>query len=307
VAEPEIWPLADNSSEKILNVVQTGIEGADGAPKELWQVAEASGRIVGVSRAMMLPIPPVYAGLLGLPGLILDDFAVADDAEPQTGEVLLQATEAALIKAGAGFFLVSNVACDTPRSELDRLGYAPLTLYFAKAGLEPTGIPTVVRPATTQDVPGIVTASAKHRKKVAEISTFWTPHTEADSRFGDWMEYSLTLTDRDMMVIDQPDGLHGYIIAQPIAGFLVPTGHDREKLGVMDDFYDDDFSEIAGTPNDAPNAVALLSAAESALDTRGFQAAFVVCPAGWPSKRSVLGGHGYTVAKTWFIKAEGKL
>ncbi len=165
----------------------------------------------------------------------------------------------------------------------------------------------MVRPATTQDVPGIVIASAKHRKKIAEISRFWIPHTEADSRFGDWMEYSLTLTDRDMMVLGQSGGLHGYIIAQPIAGFLVPTGHDKGKLGVMDDFYDDDFSNISGSLNAAPNAVALLSAAENILVKRGFQTAFVVCPAGWPSKRSVLDGQGYVVAKTWFIKAEGKL
>ena len=302
----EIWPLANNCAEDVRNVVHGGIEGASQSPEEFWHVAEVSGEIVGVSRAMILPIPPIYAGLLGLPGLILDDFAVADGADPRTGEALLQATEVALTKAGAGFFLVSKVACDAPRPEIDKLGYAPLTLYFAKADLETTEV-GAVRPATTEDVSAIVAASAKHRKTVAEISRFWIPHVDADSRFANWMEISLTLKDRDMMVVEQSAGLHGYVIAQPIAGFLVPAGHEKEKLGVIDDFYDGDFSEIEGRLSETSNAVALLSAAESALDTRGFQAAFVVCPAGWPSKRSVLVTQGYGIAKTWFIKAEGKL
>ena len=304
-ANPEIWPLADNASDRVLDVVQAGIDGTDGAPKELWHVAEASGQVVGVSRAMMLPIPPIYAGLLGLPGLILDDFAVADVAEPNTGQALLQATETALIKAGAGFFLVSSVACDTPRRELYTLGYAPITLYVAKTGLTRTETPTDVRPAALKDVPEIVTSSAKHRAKLAEISAFWIPHSEADSRFWDWMEYSLTLADRDMMVVDHPNGQLGYIIAQAIADFLIPMGHSRENLGVLDDFYDDDFAKITGELTETPNAEALLSAAENALAKRGYQTTFVVCPAGWPSKRSMLERHGYSIAKTWHIKAEG--
>jgi len=46
----------------------------------IWLVAEQGGAMVGDSYSIRLPVPPIYAATLGLPGLIMDDFTVMPTA-----------------------------------------------------------------------------------------------------------------------------------------------------------------------------------------------------------------------------------
>jgi hypothetical protein len=271
--------------------------------EELWLLAQDSGRTIGVSRAMMLPIPPIYAGKSGLPGLILGDCFTAKDAPLATEESLLLATESALRDSGATLLLASCLAEGQRRSLLERHGYKAITLYMGKVGFEADNLIDNVRPANSDDIPGIVAASAKHRDTLSQISDrFWNIHPDADERFGNWMKVSLGLTDRDMLVAGGAEKVQGYIIAQPVSRLLVPTAHEIKELGVIDDFYHVDFAHISEVENDGMGAANLLRAAESSFAKRNVKAALVVCPAGWASKISVLEQQGYQSAKVWMLK-----
>jgi hypothetical protein len=271
--------------------------------EELWLLAQDSGRTIGVARAMMLPIPPIYAGKSGLPGRILGDCFTAKDAPLATEESLLLATETALRDSGATLLLASCLAEGQRRSLLERHGYKAITLYMGKVGFEADNLIDNVRPANSDDIPGIVAASAKHRDTLSQISDrFWNIHPDADERFGNWMKVSLGLTDRDMLVAGGAGQVQGYIIAQPISALLVPTAHEVKALGVIDDFYHVDFAHISEVENDGMGAANLLLAAESAFAERNVEAALVVCPAGWASKISVLEQQGYQSAKVWMLK-----
>jgi hypothetical protein len=71
---------------------------------------------------------------------------------------------------------------------------------------------------------------------------------------------------------------------------------------VIDDFYDQDFANVAAVSNGGATAADLLSAAESAFARRGFATALAVCPAAWTAKVSLLGREGYRTAKLWMLK-----
>ncbi len=300
---PALWPLADNVRERVTNAVRKTLESSEPPFAEQWLVAEDAGRIVGVSHTLKVPVPPIYAGAFGPPGLLLDDCFTADDAPPGTEESLLLATEAALRRSGAELLLASCLANGQRRSLLEQHGYRAITLYLGKAGFAADNTVANVRPATAADVPGIVAASAQHRDTLAQISQrFWQTHPEANGRFAAWMQRSLTLTDRDMFVDDEQGQVAGYLIAQPISPLLVPVAHDISSIGVIDDFYHADFAEINAVTNEGNGAANLLRAAESAFAARQVEATFVVCPAGWSSKISVLAQHGYQSAKVWLLK-----
>jgi hypothetical protein len=116
------------------------------------------------------------------------------------------------------------------------------------------------------------------------------------------MRYSLTLTDRDMLVCGLPGAVDGYVIAQSIAPLLVPSAHDIAKVGVIDDFYSLDFADVAAVSGDGTAATALLCAAQSAFARRGFAGALAVCPAAWRSKNALFERQGYRTAKLWLFK-----
>lgn len=301
--DPLLWRLAAGAPARIERAVAAALNGSQTQARDLWLVAEHAGRIVGLTHAMLVPVPPIYDSSAGAPGLLFDDCFIPADAPSGTADALVVATEAALRTAGAVRLIASCPAAGPLRPLYERQGYEPVTLYMAKHRLTPDNLPPNVRAANTQDVPGIVKRSAEHRRTLAKINPrFWHIHPEADRRFETWMSRSLTFTDRDMLVAADADEVHGYVIAQPIASLLVPAAHEIAAIGIIDDFYDADFADISAMSEGASSGANLLAAAEGAFAGRAIGSALVVCPAAWPAKISLLEKSGYRTAKLWMLK-----
>jgi hypothetical protein len=295
--DPKLWRFDAQVSERLKAAVTAIVSEG----KELLVVAEANGQLVGVSHSTLVPVPPIYDPGVQ-PGLLYDDCCVSAAAPSGTAEALLAATEAALKAAGANSFIASSTAGAAWQTVCEAHDYEPVTLYLAKHSFEDKPLPPDVRAAKAEDVPGIVKLSASHRRTLHEINNrFWHVHPEADQRFGAWMGYSLTLPDRNMFVSESGGTLTGYAIAQPLSRLHVPLAHDAAGLGFIDDFYSTDFAAIAKATN-GTGAEHLLSASESAFAKRGYEAALMVCPAHWASKRTLLEQHGYKTAKLWMLK-----
>ncbi|MFQ6550257.1 hypothetical protein AADZ90_020105 [Aestuariibius sp. 2305UL40-4] len=297
-----LWKLADDAPAQIEKALTFALT-ADGQPfRQFWHVAEDGDQITGVIHAMMFPVPPIYAGSFGEPGLILPDSFLATDAPSGTAEGLLAAAENALHEAGARIKLASHVAGEVWRTAFEANGYEPLTLYLSRSELGDQGMPPGVRQATEDDVPGVVARSVENRQVLFDIDPFWETHPDADPRFSAWMTRSLTLRDRDMMVLGASEDLQGYIIAQPASRLHFPPAHDITETGVIDDYYHPELANPAELDQGSEGSHALLRAAEAAFVNRGMGAAFVVCPAGWTSKIEVLEAAGYEIAMVWSIK-----
>ncbi|MEO1108400.1 MAG: hypothetical protein AAFX90_10805 [Pseudomonadota bacterium] len=297
-----LWKMADDAPAQIEKALTFALTAEQQPFRQFWHVADDGGQITGVIHAMMLPVPPIYAGPFGEPGLILPDSFVATDAPSGTVEGLLAATEDTLQEAGARIKLASHVAGEAWRTAFEASGYEPLTLYLSRSDLGDQGMPVRVRQATEDDVPGIVERSAENRQVLFDIDPFWEIHPDADPRFSAWMTRSLTLRDRDMMVLGAPEGLQGYIIAQPASRLHFPPAHDITGTGVIDDYYHPELANPAALNQGSEGSHALLRAAEAAFANRGMGAAFVVCPAGWTSKIELLESAGYETAMVWSIK-----
>jgi len=301
--DPLLWRLAADAPARIEKTVGMAFAKSDAPAREFWFVVETENRIVGVTHAMLVPVPPIYDAAAGAPGLLLDDCFTSADAPPGAAEALLAATETALRRAGAARLVASCPATGPLRPLYERHGYEPITLYMVRDGLTPGAAPSAVRLADAGDVSGIVQLGAKHRSTLAKIDpAFWHIHPEADRRFDAWMRRSLTFTDRDMLVAEVAGDVHGYVIAQPIAPLLVPAAHDIAGMGIVDDFYDQDFADVAALSNGGASGGDLLVSAEGTLARRGTVSMLVVCPAAWPSKISLLERHGYRTAKLWMLK-----
>jgi len=297
-----LWKLADDAPAQIEKALIFALTADQQPFRQFWQIAEDGGQITGVIHAMMLPVPPIYAGSSGEPGLILPDTVAAPDAPNGTVEGLLAAAEDALHKAGAQIKLASYVAGKDWQTALETSGYEPLTLYLSRSDLGHGGTPAGVRQATEDDVPGIVARSAENRQVLSDIDPFWEIHPQADARFSGWITRSLTLRDRDMMVLGPPEDLEGYIIAQPASRLHFPSAHDITGTGVIDDYYHPELVNPAALDRGSKHSNALLRAAEAAFANRGIGAAFIVCPAGWTSKIKMLESAGYETAMVWSIK-----
>ena len=300
---PSVWPVDAETESRIEKNLRKTLEAADAGTKEAWLLAEANGRLDGVAHAMIVQPPPIYDIVAGPPGLFLDECFVRDDAPPETAEGLLLAMEAALRDRGAAGLIASCPAGGPWRALYERHGYEQVTLYMAKDGFRRGAPPAGVRPARPDDLPEIVSRSAEHRRMLQTLNDrFWHIHPQADARFEAWMRFSLTLTDREMFVAEEADGVNGYVIAQPIASLLVPPAHDIAGTGVIDDFYSRDLASATSLSNGGASASALLAAAEDVFARRGFAAALTVCPAAWTSKRMLLERQGYRTAKLWMLK-----
>lgn len=271
--------------------------------RQQWLIADTGRDIVGVTHSILLPIPPIYAGEFGPPGLIMEDCFIKPDAPPETRVALLRATEVDLVNAGARILLASSMEGGDWESEYLRRGFEPLTLYFTKTGLCEARDFTDVRQAIKEDVPNIVTSSAVNRLILKGLHpSFWKPHDDADGRFGSWMERSLTLSDRDMFVSDSGGRLRGYAISHPATPLHFPSPHDISAVGVIDDYFHEDLEQSQRLDASSTTAAELLAAAEAARRNRGDASVMVVCPAAWQSKIALLEQSGYRKAITWFIK-----
>ncbi|WP_170972021.1 hypothetical protein [Rhodobacter sp. SY28-1] len=297
-----LWKMADDAPAQIEKALTFALAAKQQPFRQFWHVADDGGQITGVIHAMMLPVPPIYAGPFGEPGLILPDSFVAADAASGTVDDLLAAAEDALHEAGARIKLASYVAGEAWRTAFNASGYEPLTLYLSRSDLGDQGMPVSVRQATEDDIPGIVERSAENRQVLFNIDPFWDIHPEADPRFSAWMTRSLTLRDRDMMVQGDSEDLQGYIIAQPASRLHFPPAHDITGTGVIDDYYHREMANPAALEQGNEGASALLRAAEAAFANRGIGAAVVVCPASWASKVELLESAGYETAMIWSIK-----
>ena len=296
-ADPDLWALVADPAAAIRADLAAWFEGAGPPVTRRMILARDGGRLAGLVNAILLPVPPIYAGAEGMPGLILGDSVLAEDAPEGTGAALLDAAEAALRAEGAKVLLAAALPGSAWEEALAAGGYVPLTLYLTK-GVAPDG--GTARPATEADIPRIVTLSAENRETLHAIDPFWRPHPEADARFDAWMRRSLTLTDRDMLM-PPGEAPEGYSIAQPATALHVPAGHDATRLGVIDDYFHRAFRD-PGELGAGDEATALLRAAETALARRGREAVLLVCPAGWSSKLSLLAEAGYRPGLVWHMR-----
>lgn len=302
-AGPGLWRLDRSALARTRSSIGRSMEAGEASIRQRWLVAEGPGRLLGVIHSMLLPVPPIYAGEFGPPGLIMEGSFVAPGAPSGTRQALLEAAEADLIAAGARVLLASSVTGGAWEADFAAHGYDPLTAYFAKTGLGPQVSAASVRPARPGDVPGIVAASAAHRSVLDQLHhPFWKPHDDADARFGAWMTRSLTLGDRDMFVCGEGDGVCGYAISQPATAMHVPAPHDHSGIGMIDDFHHAALEDPEGPGGSDPVARDLLAAAEAARARRGAHSVLVVCPARWRSKIELLERQGYHRAITWRIR-----
>jgi len=299
---PSLWRVKPEARAAIAANLASTLGTDAAAPRRSWLVAEENGTLIGLTHSLLLPVPPIYAGEFGPPGLIMEDSTLAPTAAADTAAALLQAAEADLIAAGARILLASSLPGGSWQAALAAQGYHPLTLYLSKTGLTGAERPEEVRQATAGDIPAIVALSAAHRQTLCALDTFWKPHPEADARFDHWMRRSLTLSDRDMFVSEVAGRIEGYAISQPATPLHFPPAHDIGGVGIIDDFYHRDFRDIADPAQNHSAASHLIAAAEAALARRDRTAALVICPAGWASKRAFLETTGHSVALVWHIK-----
>tara|TARA_R110002049_G_scaffold44333_2_gene129754 strand:- start:15078 stop:16073 length:996 start_codon:yes stop_codon:yes gene_type:complete len=298
----QLWAVDPQAAARLDATLTATLQNETPAFRQHWLIAEDAGRVVGLAHSILLPVPPIYAGEFGPPGLIMEDCCIAPGAPDGTLAVLVQAAQDDLVAAGARVVIGASVPDGVFAAEYTARGYEPLTLYLTKSDLRRAAPQSDMRAAQAADVPQIVAASARHRQIIADLDDFWTTHPDADARFGSWMHKSLTLQDRDMVVAEAEGQLEGYAIAQPASALHIPPAHDPAKIGFIDDYYHDDYADPAVLEPDSAGASGLLAAAEGASAARGDVAALVVCPAAWDSKVALLARNGYSVAQTWFIR-----
>jgi hypothetical protein len=298
-ADPVLWKLEREPRQSILSAVQTSME----AGEQRWLVGETGANIIGVTRAMRVPVPPIYAGEFGAPGLLMEDCCVSVEAPPSTRADLLQAAEADLVRSGARMVIGTSVTRGDWENEYTRHGYEPVTQYFARVGLRDAPVRPDIRQAHAGDVADIVAASAVNRQILQRLNPrFWRSHPEADDRFGSWMQHSLSLSDRDMFVARTHGEFRGYAISQPATRLHFPSPHDISSTGVVDDYFHQTVADPDGPSPHWAEGLALLEAAETARQKRGNTAVLVVCPAAWRTKIALLEEAGYRRAITWFVK-----
>ncbi len=297
-----LWRIADKFQKNVETAVKSAMENEAPPFRERWLLARESDDVVGVAHTVLVPVPPIYAGEFGPPGLIMEDRYVSKDAPAGTRSSLLEAAEADLIDAGAKVILSSSATDGDWESEFSARDYEPLTLYFAKTGLANKAPAQGVRKAAEKDVPSIVSSSATNREILSGFDEFWKPHPDANDRFSDWMAFSLELTDRDMFVTEVDGHFKGYIVSQPVTPLHIPPAHEMSRTGIVDDYYHIDFEDPHSLKDSGAGATLLLRSAEAALAARGCDTALIVCPAAWISKIQLLEAAGYKNAITWLKK-----
>lgn len=290
--DPRLWPLPGDGALKVEAALRREINGGPFG----WLISEENGAIAAVARYAVIPCPPIYDLKGGFSGVLLDDAYFPVGASEATVESLLSAMEVAMGEKGATIFIAAAPDADLrKRKALESKNYRPVTRYLVKHDLS-VAEPTRVRPATLEDIPDIallgIQAVAHHARANPRM---WTPHADAAGRFSFWMTRSLGMADRSIFVTDAPEGLSGFIVAQPAGPFQLPLSGNA-ALGLIDDFHCGDFQ------SPAEDAAALLAAAESDLRKRGKKVAMAICPAAWTDKLSFLLNRGYGPGNLWLLK-----
>jgi hypothetical protein len=78
--DPLLWRIAPDDPTRIEKAVGAALNDPQVAARELWHVAEDTGRVVGVTHAMLVPVPPIYDSAAGAPGLLCDDCFMSAEA-----------------------------------------------------------------------------------------------------------------------------------------------------------------------------------------------------------------------------------
>ena len=198
-SNPDLWVLAGAARENVADARDSCSQGEEQPFRQKWLLAKSGAKLVAVGHSMVLPVPPIYAGNRGAPGLLLEDCALGATALPRAN-ALLDAAETDLRAAGARLLLASSVPDGPWRAVYARHGYESLTLYLTKTLDGRAAFPSEIRSAIEADIPRIVERSAQNRQALAELDEFWAIHPDADARFGGVMKRSLTLGDRDMLL-----------------------------------------------------------------------------------------------------------
>lgn len=291
--ESEWWKLADDAGARTETALRRDLEHVERAA---WFLAETRGEVWGTAQTLAVPAPPVY-NLGGLAGLI-DDVFVRNGAPSGTLDALLNAAEAFMRERETVVQVAACPAHDTRTlAALEARGYAPLTLYLVKTELKEEGGRSPARSATEEDLPDIVQMNREAQAhKQAAHGLFWRTHPEASARFEGWMRHTLSLPDRDLLVLDGPEALAGFVVAQP--GQLPPA--HAGNVGLVDDVHARGFDPVRGGSEE--NMRALLRAAEAKFRERGVRAVIAICPAAWAAKRALLEDHGYRSGNVWLIR-----
>lgn len=295
----DLWPLAADALDRIAETFTKEVR-QEGPTR--WLVAETDGAVVGVARFGVIPCPPIYHLAGGLAFVLYDDTFVGASAYSDALGLLVAAAEREGRAMGAVIFLAACAQFQRGKlSALQTAGYDVVTHYLVKHRLSNRAAPTSVRVATAADVPAVVAMGARSQKSLFQANAkMWKPHPDAPTRFGAWMQYSLTLPDRRILVFGEGE-LDGFVIAQPTSPFHTPLAARSEHLGLIDDFWAPEFApETEG--QDASTAEDLLASAEVEFVRRGRTSAMVICPAAWQAKQDLLRACGYRDGNAWLLK-----
>lgn len=131
--DPALWPLTDNPSEAVEQALNRAMTAENPPFRQQWLRSDA-----GLTHGIHLPVPPIYAGRFGAPGLIMDDSTLSPDASADAAAQLLVAAEEDLRGHGARILLAASAPGGAFEAAFQAAGYAPLTLYYARSGLTPS-------------------------------------------------------------------------------------------------------------------------------------------------------------------------
>jgi len=138
-ADPAIWKLVPNLPGVLASALAVAMEQENAPFRQQWLLADNNGQIAGLTHSILLPVPPIYAGEFGPPGLIMEDCIVADGAPAGAIEALLSAAEADLRDAGAEILLGSSVSNGAWATTYTQSNYRPLFCHrhFVSSSGEP--------------------------------------------------------------------------------------------------------------------------------------------------------------------------
>ncbi|MBP6013097.1 MAG: hypothetical protein KBA31_12795 [Alphaproteobacteria bacterium] len=255
-----------------------------------WLILEDGTAAIHIA---VIPPPPIYEG--GIVGVMLGHWTTSGGAAEQ----ILAAAETHFHERRVTKLIGAAPAGGAMASALQQHAYRPTVHYMAKR-LTNTTPAEAVRTAAVSDIPALVAFNREARARLHEANPdFWLSHAEADTRFGLWMKFSLTMRDRSMLMSDPGPG---FIIAQPASPIQLPITADAQTVGVIDDFHDATFGTSLRHERAGTSGAELLAAAENDFIARGKTAALAICPAAWTAKQALLVRAGYTTNHLWFVK-----